>query len=161
MQAIVQPLTQGLGTFFAFVPQLVGAVVILIVGYVIARSSAGAPATSPRTSWNGPTTATSPGCVWDGRRATARRPHSTAGKAGRPGALTVRPNYLRRRSSWGSLRGLDQVARRPTRRGGSPALEIAPLALVSPGGFVFPTVPALREHGAQFSDLGLQAGYLV
>ena len=71
MQAIVQPLTQGLGTFFAFVPQLVGAVVILIVGYVIARNSAGAPATSP-------------GCVWDGRRAAARRPTPPPTRRGGP-----------------------------------------------------------------------------
>jgi len=33
----LQSLTEGLSAFFAFVPQLVGAVVILIVGYVIAR----------------------------------------------------------------------------------------------------------------------------
>ena len=37
MQAVLQSLTQGLGAFFAFVPQLVDAVVILIVGYLIAK----------------------------------------------------------------------------------------------------------------------------
>jgi small-conductance mechanosensitive channel len=37
VEAILQSLTEGLSAFFAFVPQLVGAVVLLIVGYVIAR----------------------------------------------------------------------------------------------------------------------------
>lgn len=37
MEAILQSLTEGLSAFFAFLPQLVGAVVILIVGYVIAK----------------------------------------------------------------------------------------------------------------------------
>lgn len=37
MQTATRSLTQGLGTLFAFVPQLIGAIVILIVGYVIAK----------------------------------------------------------------------------------------------------------------------------
>ena len=92
---------------------------------------------------------------------TDSAPDSTAGMARRPGAWTVSPNYLPGRSSWGSLPGRGQVGLGATRRGGSPTPEIVPLALVSPGGFVLPTGPALRDHGAQFSNLGLQAGYLV
>ena len=88
-------------------------------------------------------------------------PDSTAGMARRPGAWTVSPNYLPGRSSWGSLPGRGQVGLGATRRGGPPTPEIVPLALVSPGGFVLPTGPALHDHGAQFSNLGLQAGYLV
>ena len=37
MQSVTQSLSQGLGAFFAFIPQLIGAVVILIVGYIIAK----------------------------------------------------------------------------------------------------------------------------
>jgi len=37
MQALTQSLSQGLGTLLAYLPQLVGAIVILIVGYVIAK----------------------------------------------------------------------------------------------------------------------------
>jgi len=34
---MVQSLQQGLGDFFAYIPQLIGAIIILIVGYVVAR----------------------------------------------------------------------------------------------------------------------------
>lgn len=37
MQAIMQSLSQGLGTFFSFIPQLIGALVILIIGYIVAK----------------------------------------------------------------------------------------------------------------------------
>ncbi|MEW6638463.1 MAG: hypothetical protein AB1425_16795 [Actinomycetota bacterium] len=37
MNAIVQSLQQALGTFFGYIPQLVGAIVILIIGYVVAK----------------------------------------------------------------------------------------------------------------------------
>ncbi len=37
MQAIVQSISQGLSTFFAYIPQLIGAIVILIVGYIVAK----------------------------------------------------------------------------------------------------------------------------
>jgi small-conductance mechanosensitive channel len=37
MQALTQSLSQGLGALFAFVPQLIGAIIILIVGYVVAK----------------------------------------------------------------------------------------------------------------------------
>ena len=38
MNAVSQSLQQALGTFFGYIPQLVGAVVILVVGYLIARA---------------------------------------------------------------------------------------------------------------------------
>lgn len=34
---IVQSLQQGLSAFFAFIPQLIGAIVILIIGYIVAK----------------------------------------------------------------------------------------------------------------------------
>ena len=37
MQAVTQSLTQGLGTLFSYIPQLIGAIVILIVGYIVAK----------------------------------------------------------------------------------------------------------------------------
>jgi hypothetical protein len=37
MQSVTQSLTQGLGALFAYVPQLIGSIVILIVGYIIAK----------------------------------------------------------------------------------------------------------------------------
>lgn len=37
MESATQSLTRGLGTFFEFVPQLIGAIIILIVGYIVAN----------------------------------------------------------------------------------------------------------------------------
>jgi small-conductance mechanosensitive channel len=37
VQAVMQSLSDGLAAFFSFVPQLIGALVILIVGYIIAK----------------------------------------------------------------------------------------------------------------------------
>ena len=37
MQAVTQSLAQGLGTLFSYIPQLIGAIVILIVGYIVAK----------------------------------------------------------------------------------------------------------------------------
>ncbi len=37
METATQSLTQGLGNFFEFIPQLVGAIIILIVGYIVAK----------------------------------------------------------------------------------------------------------------------------
>lgn len=37
MESLTQSLQQGLGTFFEFIPQLIGAIVILVVGYIIAK----------------------------------------------------------------------------------------------------------------------------
>jgi hypothetical protein len=37
MQAVIQSLQQGLSAFFSYIPQLIGAIVILIVGYVVAK----------------------------------------------------------------------------------------------------------------------------
>jgi hypothetical protein len=33
----VQPLQNALGTFLSFVPQLIGAIIILIIGYIVAK----------------------------------------------------------------------------------------------------------------------------
>ena len=37
MQAVIQSLQQGLSAFFSYIPQLIGAIIILIVGYVVAK----------------------------------------------------------------------------------------------------------------------------
>ena len=37
MDSITQSLTQGLSTLFSFIPQLIGALVILVIGYIVAR----------------------------------------------------------------------------------------------------------------------------
>lgn len=37
MESVTGPLQQGLSAFFAFIPQLIGAIVILIVGYIVAK----------------------------------------------------------------------------------------------------------------------------
>ena len=37
MQTVTQSLSQGLGTFFGYLPQLIGALVILIIGYIVAK----------------------------------------------------------------------------------------------------------------------------
>lgn len=37
MQAVTQSLSEGLGTLLSFIPQLIGAALILIIGYIIAR----------------------------------------------------------------------------------------------------------------------------
>ena len=37
MESVTQPLQQGLGAFFEFIPQLIGAIIILIVGYIVAK----------------------------------------------------------------------------------------------------------------------------
>jgi small-conductance mechanosensitive channel len=37
MQALMDSLSQGMATFFSFIPQLIGAIVILIIGYIIAK----------------------------------------------------------------------------------------------------------------------------
>jgi Conserved TM helix len=37
MQAVTQSLSQGLRTPFGYIPQLIGAIIILIVGYIVAR----------------------------------------------------------------------------------------------------------------------------
>ncbi|QIN81449.1 hypothetical protein GBA63_01510 [Rubrobacter tropicus] len=37
MQSVTQSLSQGLNAFFAFIPQLIGAIIILIIGYVVAK----------------------------------------------------------------------------------------------------------------------------
>lgn len=37
MQAVLQSLSEGLGTFLSYLPVLIGAIVILVIGYVIAR----------------------------------------------------------------------------------------------------------------------------
>ena len=37
METVTRSLSEGLGTFFSFVPQLIGALIILIIGYVIAK----------------------------------------------------------------------------------------------------------------------------
>jgi hypothetical protein len=37
VESVTQSLQQGLGTFFGFIPQLIGAIIILIVGYIIAK----------------------------------------------------------------------------------------------------------------------------
>ena len=37
MESATQSLSRGLGTFFEFVPQLIGAIIILIVGYIVAK----------------------------------------------------------------------------------------------------------------------------
>ncbi|MBA2692319.1 MAG: PRC-barrel domain-containing protein [Rubrobacter sp.] len=37
MQAITQSLSQGLGTFFSYLPLIVGAIVILVIGFIIAK----------------------------------------------------------------------------------------------------------------------------
>lgn len=37
MESVTQSLQQGLGMFFEFIPQLIGALIILIVGYIIAK----------------------------------------------------------------------------------------------------------------------------
>jgi small-conductance mechanosensitive channel len=37
VQSVTQSLQQGLGTFFSYIPQLIGALVILIIGYIIAK----------------------------------------------------------------------------------------------------------------------------
>ena len=34
---MMQSLQQGLSTFFAYIPQLLGAIIILIVGYIVAK----------------------------------------------------------------------------------------------------------------------------
>ncbi|HKH75565.1 MAG TPA: hypothetical protein VKA51_01255 [Rubrobacteraceae bacterium] len=38
METVTRSLSEGLGTFFSFVPQLIGALVILIIGYIIAKA---------------------------------------------------------------------------------------------------------------------------
>jgi small-conductance mechanosensitive channel len=37
MQALMDSLSEGLATFFSYIPQLIGALVILIIGYIIAK----------------------------------------------------------------------------------------------------------------------------
>ena len=37
MQSVTQSLSQGLSVLFAFIPQLIGALVILIIGYIVAK----------------------------------------------------------------------------------------------------------------------------
>lgn len=37
MQSVIQSLQQGLATFFSYIPQLIGALVILIIGYIVAK----------------------------------------------------------------------------------------------------------------------------
>jgi small-conductance mechanosensitive channel len=37
MQALMDSLSQGMATFFSFIPQLVGALVILLIGFIIAK----------------------------------------------------------------------------------------------------------------------------
>jgi hypothetical protein len=36
-ETLVQPLQNALSTFLSFLPQLVGAIVILIIGYIVAK----------------------------------------------------------------------------------------------------------------------------
>ena len=37
MKALMQSLAEGMTTFFSYIPQLIGALVILIIGYIIAK----------------------------------------------------------------------------------------------------------------------------
>lgn len=34
---ILQSIQQGFATFFGYIPQLIGAIVVLIIGYIVAR----------------------------------------------------------------------------------------------------------------------------